>query len=137
MSLPLEAITAIVGTVLPMTTKLIRSIFGKKTNQSPQDALDDVALSKPEILPAYVEALSKQVEAQTAWFNRDVSGDLSQWVRDLRSAIRPSVVACSFILLGIEGLFMIFTGRQMLNEATRAACTGFIGTWMGDRVSND
>lgn len=135
MSIPLEAITAIVGTVLPMTTKLIKSIFGKKSNQSPQEAIDDIAIAKPEILPAYVEALSKQMEAQTAWFNRDVSGELSQWVRDLRSAIRPSVVACSFIILFLEGILMLITGKQMLNEPTRAACTGFIGTWFGDRIS--
>ena len=133
--IPLEAITALVGTVIPGAFKLVKSIFGKKENQSPQEALDEIALNKPEILPEYVKALAAQQEAQTAWFNRDVSGELSQWVRDLRSAIRPTVVACSFLILLIEGIVRIATGVQMLDEPTRAACTGYIGIWMGDRIS--
>jgi len=134
--IPLEAITALTGTIIPGAFKLIKSIFGKKENRSHQESLDDIALAKPEILPAYIDALSKQMEAQTNWFQRDTQGEVSQWVRDLRSAIRPSVVACSFILLFIEGILMVAFGKQMLSEPTRAACTGFIGTWFGDRVSN-
>lgn len=135
MVIPFEAITGIIGTVLPPAFKLIKNIFGKKSNQTPAEALDDIATTKPEILPQYVEALAKLGDMELKYFSRDVTQPLSQWVADLRAVIRPGGVVISFILLLIDGIANAGWGTHAFDESTRAAYTGYIGTWIGDRIS--
>jgi hypothetical protein len=133
--IPIEAITGILGTVLPPAFKLVKGIFGRKSNQSPTEALDDIATTKPEILPQYVEALAKVGEMELRYFSRDVTQPLTQWVADLRAAIRPSAVVISFVLLLIDGIAKAGWGTHAFDDGTRAAYTGYIGTWIGDRIS--
>jgi hypothetical protein len=122
----LEAITTIGGMVLPPVVDLIRKKILGREEDTPEATLATLATSKPEVIPAYVDALAKLEQARTAYFQRDIVGSASRWVTDLRAAIRPIITAMALIAL-IVGYFGYFT----LDEATRATFCFIVGSWFG------
>jgi len=125
--IPIEAITTLGGLIIPPAFKLIKGLFGKK--DAPQDALDDIALTRPEILPEYIKGLASLSESKAKWFNRDVVGDLPVWVSALRASIRPGTVILSGLVLAMNGF-----GWMDVEAGTRAAFAGWVSTWMSDRL---
>jgi hypothetical protein len=91
--------------------------------------MGSLATTKPEVLPAYTNALATLMQAQTDFFNRDVIGTPSFWVRDLRSAIRPIVVVVGLLSIGLDAYTVIF-----LTDGTRLFFEAVVSTWMGDRL---
>ncbi|MBE3144271.1 MAG: hypothetical protein IMZ61_10160 [Planctomycetes bacterium] len=99
-----------------------------------------LALSKPEALAAYVEGLAKYTDAQTSFFNRDVSGALSTWVADLRACIRPVGTIFALIVLSIIG-FAALTGTKIdptmkdTMDGLRYTCEAVASSWFGTKIS--
>lgn len=125
----LEAVLAIGGLVIPPAADFIKKKFIPAENDTPERTAGTLAVSNPEILPAYVSATSELLKARKDFFNRDVIGVPSLWVVDLRAAIRPVSVVGGFILLGME----MFTGYQ-LDDNTRAAIILNNASWFGSRI---
>jgi len=85
----LDAILAVGSLIIPSVIDIIKKKWLPKGSDTPEATMSTLATTKPETLPAYVEALTGWMKAQTDFFNRDVVGTPSQWVIDLRAAIRP------------------------------------------------
>ncbi len=126
---PIEAISTIGGLVLPPVLDLIKKIFVKKEDDTPEQTISSLATTKPDVLPAYTEASAKLMEAKTQWFNRDVVGTVSPWVSDLRATIRPATVCLSMLFIGFQTL-----GTLPLDASTRAALLFIVASWFGGRL---
>lgn len=122
----LNLISLIGNVVIPPLFSLIKSLFGIKDN--PENTLSTLALNKPETLPDYIKAQSLYLEAETKFFQRDISGTPSQWVIDLRACIRPISVILSF---GI--LFSSLFGK--IPDEVLLTCNGVIGNWLGTKLN--
>lgn len=93
-----DAIATIAGLIIPPAYNFIKKKYLTKSDD-PEETLNSLAITKPEALPAFISAQAAYLEAQTKFFNRDISGTPSQWIIDLRAAIRPLFVPIS---LGIR-----------------------------------
>lgn len=122
----LETITTLGGLVLPPVIDLIRKKVIGRESDTPEATLATLATTKPDTIPLYVEALAKLEESKTKFFQRDVIGNTSRWVTDLRAAIRPIITAFSLAAL-ITGYFGHFT----LDEGTRATLCFIVSSWFG------
>ena len=127
MGFPIELLAGGLGSVVPAAVNVIKSIFGKKSG-NPQAVLGDLVLQKPEVVPQYLEGLAKLREAEVRVFNRDVVGQLSQWVVDLRAGIRPIVVGVSILCLAADSLAFVTFGPEV-----RSTFAFNIGNWLGSR----
>ena len=127
--IPLEIITTLGSMVIPPAFDFIKKKFIPSESDTPERTISSIATTKPDTLPQVIEAYSKLYEAKKEWFNRDVIGETSRWVNDLRASIRPlTVVVCLVIYLtGI--LFQI----ELPDEFTVPA-SSWIGLWFGDRM---
>ncbi len=128
--IPIEAITTIGGLVLPPVFDLIKKVFVKKGADTPEATMSSLATTKPEVLPQYVEAVTNLRNAETSWFNRDIVGQASTWVVDLRAVIRPMTVVASMLLLGLDA-----GGAIALEPGARASFLFIVGTWFGGRLT--
>ena len=135
----IEAILALAGLVIPPAVDFIKKKF-LKGSDSPESTLSTLATTKPEVMPMYIEAEAKLKEALTKYFNRDVCGIPSQWIVDLRAAIRPIGVIIAFgILIGMAWAY--YTGVEVTASAkpvldgTRYACILIVSSWFGDRLA--
>jgi len=124
----LDLITTIGGLIIPPVFSFIKKKF-LTGSDDPEETLNTLALTKPEVLSAYVTAQAALLDAQVKFFNRDVVGEPSKWVVDLRAAIRPSFVLIS---LFIRGLGFIY-GWQ-IDEAYCMLMDTCISSWFGSRL---
>lgn len=122
----LSSISLIGNVIIPPLFSLIKSIFKIKDN--PEDTLSTLATTKPDILPNYVKAQADYLEAETKFFQRDISGIPSQWVIDLRAFIRPLAVIFSFMLL-FSSLFYEISSPVLI------LINGVIGNWLGTKIN--
>lgn len=122
----LETITTIGGLVFPPVIDLVRKKILGREDDTPEATLATLATTKPEVIPQYVEALAKLEQARTANFQRDIVGNTSHWVTDLRAAIRPGITVLALIAL-VVGYF----GHFALDEGTRATLCFIVSSWFG------
>ena len=125
----LETITALVGFALPHAVDFVKKKFLKPNQDTPEATANSLAMTNPEVLPAYVSSMAQLFQAQTRYFNRDVVGTPSQKVIDLRAIIRPATVVASMLLLALSSQNML-----NLDEGTRSALIFNISNWMGSRT---
>ena len=135
-----DAIISLVGLVLPAGIDFLKKKFLKREQDTPEATMSTLATTKPEVLPEYVTAITGWLQAQVNYFNRDVTGTPSQWVIDLRAAIRPfGVIGSGFILiLMVVGALVGWKpDPSMVDTLTgvRLASEVIISSWFGDRIS--
>ena len=127
---PISAILAIGNVLVPPVVDFVKKKFIPSENDTPERTMGTLATSKPEVLPAYITAITGHIKAKVEYFNRDVIGQASQWVVDLRAAIRPIAVLVSFLLLGLEGAKIL-----VLEDGARYACVTVTSNWIGSRLT--
>lgn len=131
----IDALVTLGSMVLPPAVDLIKKVFVKKEKDSPEATMSTLATTRPEVLPQYVGALSSYQESLVKWFNRDVVGAASQWVVDLRAAIRPMVICCAVIhMIAVSAAFGA-DGFNAVPEGWRHFYEGIIGSWFGERLT--
>lgn len=128
----IEGIAALLGLALPPIVDFCKKKFLKVEKTTPEAVMGNLAMQSPADLPNYVNALSGYLDAQTRFFNRDVTGQPSAWVTDLRAAIRPVSVLGGLFMLGLEGF-----GFMALDPATRAAIHLNNASWFGQKMMGD
>jgi len=130
----LDIIASIGGLIIPPAFNFIKKKFIKSENDTPERTIGDLATTKPEVVPAYVQALSTLLDAKVKFFNRDVIGSPSQWVVDLRAAIRPIGVVLAF---GILAYMVYEQGVNVTDTWTgiRISCETMITSWFGSRFT--
>ena len=127
----IDAILALSGLVLPPIFDFVKKKFIKTENDSPERTIGSLAVTKPEILPAYVEALAKTMAEKTKWFNRDViDGKISPWVANWRAAIRPALVTMAIVHWTIAIVWGI-----SIEPALRATEILLVSEWCGERLT--
>jgi len=130
----LDIIASIGGLIIPPAFNFIKKKFIKSENDTPERTIGDLATTKPEVVPDYVQALSTLLDAKVKFFNRDVIGSPSQWVVDLRAAIRPCGVVMAFIILG----YMVCEQGVAVTDTwtgIRLSCETMITSWFGSRFT--
>jgi hypothetical protein len=130
----IDALIALGGLIIPPVFDFIKKKFIKAGKDTPESTMSTLAVSKPEALPAYTEAMSKLLYAQVAYFNRDVIGELPVWVSALRGAIRPVVVVLGilhFIVIDLSG------GVIAMDPGVKYFYIAIISSWFGSRLSKD
>jgi len=129
----LDIIASIGGLIIPPAFNFIKKKFIKSENDTPERTIGDLATTKPEVVPDYVQALSTLLDAKVRFFNRDVIGSPSQWVVNLRAAIRPAGVILAFAILG----YMVITSPMETASVlgVRASCEVMVSSWFGDRLT--
>lgn len=125
-----DLVASIGGLIVSPIFDFIKKKFIKGEADTPERTAATLAVSRPEVLPAYVEALVKMEDSKIRYFNRDVVGKLSIWVADLRAAIRPMVVASSVLCLFLDGFAVID-----LSTGARVTFEICVTSWMGDRFT--
>lgn len=136
----IDAIVAIAGLILPSAVDFIKKKFLKKSEDTPEATLSTLATTKPDVMPEYLKAVTGYIEAKIKEFNRDISGTPSQWVINLRAAIRPIGVSLALGTL-IVLAYMSLTGHKIDSSMTdtvtgiRLSCELVVSSWFGDRIS--
>ena len=136
----LDVIVALGGLLIPPVVDFVKKKFLKKEQDAPEATMSTLATTKPDVLPAYITAISGWLGAQKEFFNRDVTGTPSQWVVDLRAAIRPIGTAAAFIILAGMVLSAIAGYKPDPTMAStidgvRLSCEAMAGSWFGDRIA--
>jgi len=126
----LDAVVSVGSLVAPPIIDFVKKKFLKQSEDNPSATLSTLATTKPEVMPAFIEAQAKLIEAQVKGQNWDVVGQASKWVIDLRASIRPIFVVISLICVITSVWFRIEIdpGIRYLMEST-------INSWFGSRLS--
>ncbi len=124
-----DLIATVGGLIIPPITDFIRKKWLKPELDTPEATAASLAMTKPDILPSYIDSITKLQEVTVKVFNRDVIGNPSLWVVDLRAAIRPAVVVLSLVGLLLDGL-----GMLNLAEGVRISFEGLVSSWFGSRL---
>ena len=122
----LDIIASVAGFALPAIVDLTKSIFGIKSSQ--EGTLSTLATTNPEVMPQYIDALARLKDAETKWFQRDVTGELSKWILNFRGFIRPFGTAFSFAALTLN-----HSVQLNLTPGTEASFCFVLGNWFGSR----
>uniref|UniRef100_A0A6M3LTU9 Uncharacterized protein n=1 Tax=viral metagenome TaxID=1070528 RepID=A0A6M3LTU9_9ZZZZ len=139
-----DIIMGIGGLIVPPVFDFIKKKFVKSENDTPERTIGTLATTKPEVLPDYVRAVAELNNSNVAFFNRDVIGNPSQWVVDIRAAIRPIGVILAFITLGylvymsLTSTFNFQVDVTVVDEiltGVRGTCELMITSWFGTRIS--
>ncbi len=125
----IEAILAICGLVVPPVTDFVKKKFLKKGEDTTEATISSLATTKPDVIPSFMQANTEWLRAKIEWFNRDVIGQPSAWVVDLRAAIRPVSVILSLLMIAFDTKISLG-----LDPNTRAALILNITSWFGDRI---
>jgi len=136
----IDAIVALAGLLIPPATDFIKKKFLKPGSDTPESTMSALATTRPEVLPQYIEAQTKYMQAQRDFFNRDVVGNIHSWVSDLRAAIRPlGVIGAGTVLSGM--VYAAFAGYRpdpaVADTLTgvRLSCEIIVSSWFGSRIS--
>jgi len=92
-----DIISSVLGFVGPPIFDFLKKKFLSPKSDTPEATLSALATTKPEIMAPYTDALARLFDAKTKFFNRDVVGDISKWVCNLRSIIRPLFVIYTLV----------------------------------------
>jgi len=135
----IDAIIAVAGLILPPAVDFIKKKFLKAEADNPESTMSSLATTNPDVLPKYIEAISKYFEAQVSFFNRDVSGAPSLWVINLRASIRPFGVIVSALILvfmayaTLSGYEPKVAAKETL-DGVRWTCELILSSWFGTRI---
>ncbi len=127
----LDIIASVAGLIIPPAADFIKKKFLKSTADTPQATLSSLATTKPEVMPLYIEAQAKLIDAEVRLYNRDITQTVSTWVADLRGSIRPMFTVVSIVLMFVSTAYhwQIDQSIQSLMEIT-------IASWFGSRLIN-
>jgi hypothetical protein len=138
----LDVIVALGGLLIPPVVDFVKKKWLGGGQDTPEATMSTLATTKPEVLPTYVTAATDYLKGQVEFFNRDVIGTPSQWVVNLRAAIRPCGVILSFAVLSFMVLqsfsaeTISLTDNQVdILTGIRLSCEVIITSWFGARIA--
>lgn len=140
----LDLVATLGGLVIPGAFDFIKRKFGVKS-ATPEETLSTLATTSPENIQGFISGTVELLKAKIQNFNRDVIGQPSQWVVDLRASIRPLGVVAAFIILAafvygyvfMTADFARMTQIPIVDETLtgiRLSCEAMLTSWFGDRI---
>lgn len=124
----IDAVVSLSSLIVPPIFDFFKKKFLPQTD-TPSAILGTLATTKPEVIPAFIDGQAKLLAAQVAYFNRDVVGEVSSWVRDLRASIRPIIVVLGLIYISGAKYFGWHVDPAMRHIMEVAICS-----WFGCRI---
>jgi hypothetical protein len=136
----LDLIASLGGLIIPPVFDFIKKKFIKSENDTPERTLGTLATTSPNVLAGYTEALAKLMDSKVRYFNRDVIGQPSQWIVNLRAAIRPLTVVISLVVLVALVVFAykeitLTTMDEKMLLGIRLSCESNVSSWLGSRFT--
>jgi hypothetical protein len=128
----LDAIVTLGSMLISPVYDFVKKKFLKPNQDTPEATMSTLATTKPEVMPQYVEAMAKLIDAKVRFYNRDVIGQVSKWVSDLRASIRPG-----FIIVSLVYLFVSKHCGWTIDPFFRYLMESAIGSWFGDRLKRN
>lgn len=125
----ITAISSAIGFLAPPIFNFINKKFLSGKEDTPERTISSLATTNPDALAPYLDGYSKLLESQTKFFNRDVVGNISLWVSNLRASIRPLFVIISLIVVIIALSFSLKIDTNF--SALMDLC---ISSWFGSRL---
>jgi hypothetical protein len=139
-----DLIATLGGLIVSPLYDFIKKKFIPEANDTPERTISTLATTSPEALEGYTKGLADYLDAQVDYFNRDVIGEVSKWVRNLRAAIRPIGVCIAFVILAWMAYLYItgeitrligITGAEETLTGIRLSCEIVITSWFGHRIT--
>ena len=128
--LTLDLIASVVGLVAPPVVDFVKKKFIKGSDDTPERTMSTLATTKPEVMVEYADGVSKLLEAKSKYFNRDVVGEISIYIRNLRAAIRPVTIVFCLVAIIADGTDLI-----NLADGARISFELNVTSWLGSRIS--
>lgn len=125
----IELIASIAGLIVPPAFDFIKKKFLKPKSDSPEATMSTLAVSKPEVLDKFILANVELLKAKKDFFNRDVVGEPSRWVIDLRASIRPLFVVISLALTAYSLVYMV-----PIDKSFKTLMDLCISSWFSSRL---
>ena len=125
-----DLIASAIGLIAPPAFDFIKKKFIKGSDDTPERTMGTLATTSPENMEGYARGMTSLFEAKTKLFNRDVVGEISIPIRNLRAAIRPVTVAGCLVAIICDGV-----GWIELAEGARVSFELNISSWLGSRIS--
>jgi len=122
-------ISSLAGLIVPPAFDFIKKKFLNAGQDTPEATLSTLATSKPDVIPSYIEANTKLLDAKVRFFNRDVVGEPSRWVTDLRASIRPI-----FVIGALAARICGWIFNWQVDEQFIALMDLCIASWFGSRL---
>ena len=127
----IDAVVTLISLFGPKVLDIVKGIFNKKN--SPEQTINTLAVTNPEALTGYINALAGLTTARASAFNMDVSGTIPVWLSAWRGSIRPAVVTFAFFHIAYLTIFLGATGIDAIPQWWRVIYEIAIGSWFGDR----
>jgi len=125
----LDAVVSLGSLLAPPLFKFVKDKFSPKTEKTVETTLSSLATSNPAAIPEFIKAQASLIEAQIKHFNRDVSGQVSVWVNNLRASIRPI-----YVIFGIVYFFLTTYMDLKVDPCIRVTMETCINSWFGSRI---
>jgi len=130
-----DLIASLGGLIVPPAFDFIKKKFLKKGEDTIESTAGSLAMTHPEQLGPFIKGQVKLLKARTEYFNRDVIGEVSQWVVNLRASIRPITVAVGLVaILAHCSDTWILKGFEM-DVGIRVFFETNISSWFGNRLT--
>lgn len=124
-----DLVSSLVGFAFPPVFDFFKKKFLSPKQDTPEATLSTLATTKPEIMPAFIDSQCKLFDAKTRFFNRDVVGEVSKWVRDFRALIRPSFVVFGMAYIAVS-VMLVWTTDPYIRSILEIN----INSWFSSRL---
>ena len=125
----IDAVVSLAGLVTAPLFSFLQKKFIPSSDNTVESTLSTLATTKPEAIEPVVNAKVKLIDAEIRKFNRDVIGNISPWVSNLRASIRPGYVVWSLIYTTIVTFYKLPIDPGL--KYTMELC---ISNWFGSRI---
>jgi len=125
----ISIISSLAGLIVPPAFDFIKKKFLKPKEDTPEATISSLATTNPEVIDKFVLANVELLKAKKDFFNRDIIGEASRWVIDLRASIRPI-----FVLLSLTARICGWIFHWNIDESFTALMDLCISSWFGSRL---
>lgn len=126
----IDVVVSLGGLVVAPVFDFLKKKFIPNSSDTPEQTISSLAITKPEAVGPFIDGTVRLKEVAIKFFNRDVIGEPSPWVVDLRASIRPISVIISFVIL-----ICITAGWVDNLDGIRLSSEAVISSWMGSRIA--
>lgn len=127
----IDGIISLASIIIPPAFDFIKKKFISSERDTTDETLQTLATTAPERMADFVNANAALLESQSKFYNRDVIGEPSRWIIDVRAAIRPV-----FIIITIPFLFYCIFFDIPIDQGIKLFLETVISSWFGSQLKD-